>query len=187
MLWDGVRWAEDSYRGAMKLMAAIGGYTGGGLLVQTLSDYRRGIASSEASICGIPLSNPACKPGDVRDFLPPEYFEKMEAFLERLARLAPRILCEETVLFAPSIEWWMRRVEVRGPHLETSCPGIYVCGDGSGWSQGIVHSAATGLLVAEGISGRAISRSTVQEFLRETCTNRYPLATGACPPGGGSL
>ena len=187
MLWDGVRWAEDSYRAAMKLMAAIGGYTGGGLLVQRLSDYRRGVASSEASMRGIALSNPACKPGDVRRFLPAEYFERMDAFLERLTRLAPGILCEDSVLFAPSIEWWMRRVEVRGRHLETSCPGIYVCGDGSGWSQGIVHSAATGLLVAEGISGRAINRSTMQEFLRETCASRHPLAAGACPTSGGSL
>ena len=49
----------------------------------------------------------------------------------------------------------MNRIDV-GPGMETAVPGLYACGDGSGWSQGIIHSAATGLLVAEAIGGRTL-------------------------------
>ncbi len=69
----------------------------------------------------------------------------------------PGILSENTVLYAPSIEWWMNNIEIVNIHMETSIKGLYVCGDGSGWSQGIVHSAATGILAAEGITGTELN------------------------------
>jgi uncharacterized protein len=150
LLWDGVRLRKNPYEQAKEIMSAIGAYTGGALLVQTLSDYQAGVPSTENSLRGVRLSNPICKPGDIRDYLPAEYFEKLDMFLNRLGKLAPRVFGHETALYAPAIEWWMNRIEVSG-QMETRCKGLYVCGDGSGWSQGIVHSAATGLIAAEGI------------------------------------
>lgn len=156
VLWDGIRLKHGAYELARDTMSRIGDYTGGGLLVQTLADYIEGTPSSEASLDGIRLSNPIYKPGNVRDFLPDAYFERFDEFLKRLAKLVPRITNKETVLYAPAIEWWMNRIELVNDNMETSCDGLYVCGDGSGWSQGIVHAAATGLLAAEGITRKPI-------------------------------
>lgn len=156
LLWDGVRTEHDSYELATELMSKISTYTGGLLLAQRAQDYLAGNASTEADLSQLNLSNRLYKAGDVRDFLPVEYFRRLDSFLERLEHLAPNLLGPQTILYAPAIEWWMDRIEVRDEYMETDRRGLFVCGDGSGWSQGIVHAAATGLLVAEGITGRPL-------------------------------
>jgi uncharacterized protein len=165
VLWDGIRIRNNPYEQAKEIMCAIGRYTDGRLLAQALGDYRAGIPSTEISLRDIKLSNPIYKPGDIRKYLPAEYFANLNLFLERLSTLVPGIFGEQTVLYAPAIEWWMNRIDV-DHNMETACEGLYVCGDGSGWSQGIVHSAATGLLAAEGIRAKFLipsktSRTTV--------------------------
>jgi uncharacterized FAD-dependent dehydrogenase len=155
LLWDGVGDATDSYSLARRIMEAVNARTHGALLVQRLSDLRNGVPSTQSSLCGIALTNKSAIAGDLREFLPAAYFAPLNTFLERFSQLVPDIYRDDSVLYAPAIEWWMRRIDVVSRHLETARSGIYVCGDGSGWSQGIVHAAATGLLVSEGISGCA--------------------------------
>jgi hypothetical protein len=174
LLWDGFTRDGDSYRESHDLMRRIGERTGGKLLVQRLNDLRRGVASSARCLEEIPLSTRECVAGDLREFFPAVYFERMEAIVERLSRLAPALPGDETVLYAPAIEWWMRRVAVEGTGFRTSCPGLYVCGDGSGWSQGIVHAAATGLLVGEGIAGAVADDGRIRSLLAETPASGRP-------------
>jgi uncharacterized protein len=175
LLWDGIRADHDSYQQATGLMSKISAYTGGLLLAQRAQDYLAGIPSTDASLVGLNPSNRLYKAGDVRDFLPREYFRKLDLFLGKLARLAPSLLAPETVFYAPAIEWWMDRVEVRNEHMETEIRGLYVCGDGSGWSQGIVHAAATGLLAAEGITG------TVMQPASDVVHSVSAALKGECP------
>jgi len=162
IVWDGIKFQEESYEVAKSLMAKISRFTDGKLLAQTFEDYVADRSSSEDSFYDIKVSNQIYKAGSVREFLPPEFFPKFDEFLRRLARLAPALLSKQTVLYAPAIEWWMNRIEIANGGMETDCEGLYVCGDGSGWSQGIVHAAATGLLAGEAIIGIA------EASLRET-------------------
>ena len=155
LLWN-IRGEREPYLFATNLMAKIASYTGGLLLVQRAEDYVAGIASTEDHLAQMTLSNRLCRLGNVRDFLPRQYFDKLDSFLERLSHIVPDLLGKETVFYAPAIEWWMDQIDVQNEHMETARKGLYVCGDGSGWSQGIVHAAATGLLAAEGITGRAL-------------------------------
>ncbi len=159
ILWDGIPLDGDAYRVARTIMQKIHNYSGGRLLIQTLADYLAGLPSRTSGIQAIPVSNRICQPGDIRVFLPKEYFERFDEFLFRLSKIAPGILGDQTVLYAPAIEWWMSRIEVVDAKMQTSRTGVYVCGDGSGWSQGIVHAAATGLLVAEGITRRSVDEA----------------------------
>jgi uncharacterized protein len=155
IVWDGMKFQEESYKLAKSLMAKISRFTEGRLLAQTFEDYVADCPSSEDSFYNIKVSNRIYKAGSVRAFLPSEFFPKFDEFLRRLTQLAPAMLSKQTVLYAPSIEWWMNRIEIANGGMETDCDGLYVCGDGSGWSQGIVHAAATGLLAAEGITKTA--------------------------------
>ncbi|HEX8084607.1 MAG TPA: NAD(P)/FAD-dependent oxidoreductase [Solirubrobacteraceae bacterium] len=156
LLWNGAS-AGDPYRYAKSLMAATSRQTAGRLLVQSVTDYRARRPSTHESLSGFRLTNPAASPGDVRAILPPDYLWRCEQFLERLRAIAPELLAADSVFYAPAIEWWMRRNEVVSPYMETRSPGVYVCGDGSGWSQGIVHAAATGLLAGQSIAGQRAS------------------------------
>ncbi|HEX2070130.1 MAG TPA: FAD-dependent oxidoreductase [Thermoleophilaceae bacterium] len=151
ILWDGFDGEPDSYEFALGLMRRTHERTGGKLLVQRMADYRAGRASTPRSVAGIPLTCEDSVPGDVRDVLPADYFPRMDAFLDRMEALTPGLVDRQAVIYAPAIEWWMKQIDVGGAQMETAVPGLHVCGDGSGWSQGIVHAAATGLLAAEGI------------------------------------
>lgn len=152
ILWDGIRGAE-SYRVARRIMRQTARNSRGRLLVQRLGDYLLHRPSISSVVARSRPSTVRWMAGDVRRVLPESFFGPFELFLCRLAEAYPEILDDDALMFAPAIEWWMNRVETDG-NLQTSRTGLYVAGDGGGWSQGIVHSAATGLLAAEGITSR---------------------------------
>jgi uncharacterized FAD-dependent dehydrogenase len=153
ILWDGLRSAEPSYETALDLMRQAKERAAGRLLVQRLVDYRAGMPTEPRDLDGLGLSCETATAGDVRSLLPAEFFSRMDLFLRRLDGLAPGFVDETAVIYAPAIEWWMEQIRV-DLDMSTSVPGLSVCGDGSGWSQGIVHAAATGILAAEGIAGQ---------------------------------
>jgi uncharacterized FAD-dependent dehydrogenase len=156
VLWNGFKAADSGYESASGIMAKTKAITDGRLLVQRLSDYLVGRATSPADLKGIDLTCEGAHPGDLRQVLPAQFFEHMDLLLTRIDGLAPTF-GDNAVIYGPAIEWWMERVAVESRYMATSIPGLSVCGDGSGWSQGIVHAAATGLLAAEGIAESELS------------------------------
>lgn len=160
VLWDGVRGHPRPYAYARELMRRCAELTNGQLLAQRLTDYLNGHASQPDAIAQACPSTDEWAAGDVTNVLPSGLFPQFDAFMSKLEVLAPGLLSEETVLFAPAIEWWMRRIETDDAS-ETAVPGLYVAGDGAGWSQGIVHAAASGIVVGEAISGAALPRKAI--------------------------
>lgn len=154
ILWDGFDHHGAPYDLAAGIMRRASEASGGGLLVQRIADYRAGRKSTSADLAGLELSCRTAVGGDIRSVLPPSFFEAMDLLLERLERLIPGIVDETAVVYAPAIEWWMERIVVDENFTSDVVPGFAVCGDGSGWSQGIVHAAATGLLAAAGLHGQ---------------------------------
>jgi uncharacterized protein len=175
LLWDGFETGPDAYATALGLMRRANSLSQGSLLAQRVLDYERGRPSHPAELEALPLSCRDVAAGDVRDVLPAEYFRRVDLFLDRLERLVPRLRDDEAVFYAPAIEWWMKRVAV-DEHMATSVPGLYACGDGSGWSQGIVHAAATGLLAATGILG---GRPKLADWVESRSSRAPALATAA--------
>jgi uncharacterized FAD-dependent dehydrogenase len=74
-------------------------------------------------------------------------------FLNSLSRLYPDVLNSDNLIYAPAIEWDMDTVCV-DKNMETTIKNIYAIGDGAGLSQGIVYSAATGIIAARAICKR---------------------------------
>lgn len=168
LLWNGIRSNTHSYDEAARIMRRVADVSGGKLLVQTLHDYRRGIASSVADVARCRMSLQDWTAGDLRSVLPTEYFHRLDAFLDELSIISPGVASETSVLCAPAIEWWMSRVHTDA-NMRTAVPGLYVAGDGAGWSQGIVQAAATGLLAANGVvaDARSVQRKTTHAFVPE--------------------
>jgi uncharacterized FAD-dependent dehydrogenase len=117
-------------------------------MAQRLVDFLADRTSTPEEIAATYPTVDDWKVGNIRAFLPNPFAEKITAFLHILEAGAPTLKEANGILVAPAIEWWMRRVEA-DPRSMRSSAGIYVCGDGSGWSQGIVHAAATGIIAAE--------------------------------------
>jgi uncharacterized FAD-dependent dehydrogenase len=125
----------------------------GRLLVQRLGDFKRNRPSDLSRIAtgAVKPSTNQSLTANLRDMgFPLNFDQKFLSFIERIGRLAPSVADDDTLLYAPAVEWWMPRIATNRT-METACPGLYVAGDGAGVSQGIMYAAVTGVLVADGI------------------------------------
>lgn len=81
-------------------------------------------------------------------FVARHYINLMEG-LEALNRIIPGLTNDSTLLYAPEMKFHGLKLKTN-EYLQAK-PGLYVAGDGSGFSRGIVGAAASGVLAAEGI------------------------------------
>lgn len=171
ILWDGVR-GENNYLTAIELMRKVDDIAKGKLLAQLLSDYRDNIASTEVDVGNSNISVKEWSAGNIRSMLPLACTEHLDKFFQLLSEQIPGLYDSKTILVAPAIEWWMSRVSAN-PTTMLSDAGIYVCGDGSGWSQGIVHAAATGIIAGEHITGVKLSGGKLSDKLLSETNQNY--------------
>jgi len=150
----------------------------GNLLVQRFVDFRKNLATSTEALKKNPIVPSALhvsKSFNLRKLNTPYNFDvKLIDFLSRLNALFPGIDSDDTLLYAPAIEWWMPKVKIKPGTMETSLQGIYAVGDGAGLSQGIVFAAATGLLsalsIAESLRKKAGIKNLKQQSISEAFT-----------------
>ncbi len=127
----------------------------GSVLVQTLADFqnkRRSKADSlEDSFVKPTLVGAA--PGDLRLALPDRFVAAISEMLETLDKFIPGINNgNNALIYGIEVKFYSRRMAIN-KNCQTSIPGLYVTGDGSGYSRGILQSAMMGV-----IAGRDIVR-----------------------------
>jgi len=148
----------------LEVMKRVNEVTCGKLLLQRLGDFIKNIPTTQKKIRtnSILPSTSHVVLGQILDDFLPGFREIFISFLERLNPCFPGILNPDNLLYFPAIEWWMRKVEVNKNMEVINLPNLYAIGDGSGWTQGIVQSAATGI-----IAGRDISREMRDEYFND--------------------
>ena len=141
---------------ALEVMKKVNKITNGKLLIQRLGDFVENIPTTEQKLKSnkIKPSNPnVVVPGQIPDNLLPGFRKVFILFLKKLESCFPGVMDQDNLLYFPAIEWWMRKVKVKN-NMEMEVidfPNLYVIGDGSGWTQGIVQSASMGIVSAEDI------------------------------------
>lgn len=90
-------------------------------------------------------------PGDITMAYPSRLVKDLLEGLEMLDRVMPGVSSDSTLLYAPEIKFYAMRIQTN-QQLRTAIPNLYVAGDGSGVSRGIVGAAATGIIAARGIA-----------------------------------
>lgn len=143
-----------TYKNAIKIMQKVDEITNGKLIVQRLGDYLNDVHTTNEKLSKnhIRPSNLNIAPGRIDEEILPGFRDYFISFLELLSFCAPGIMDQDNLLYAPTIEWWMRKIHVNANMMvEIGEPNLYVIGDGSGWTQGIVQSAATGIVAADDI------------------------------------
>jgi hypothetical protein len=94
-------------------------------------------------------------PGDISMALPERVMVDIMEGLEKLDAVIPGVYSDSTLLYAPEVKFYARRI-VTNRHLQTTkIPNLFVAGDGAGVSRGIVGAAATGSVAAQGIKAYA--------------------------------
>jgi uncharacterized protein len=138
---------------AFEIMQKINKITQGNLLVQRLGDYLEDKPTdAEKLLCNaITPSNSNIIPGRISEELMPGFRDIFISFLDDLSLISPNILNPDNLLYAPAIEWWMNKINIDENMEVKGLSDLFAVGDGSGWTQGIVQSAAMGILAANAI------------------------------------
>jgi uncharacterized FAD-dependent dehydrogenase len=165
---------------ALIAMKRVNEITGGTLLLQRLEDFLKNIPTTKQK-----LDANSIKPsisnvihGEIPDDLLPEFRKVFISFLERLASCVPGIMNPDNLLYFPAIEWWMRKIEVHENMEVANLPNLYAIGDGSGWTQGIVQSAATGIIAGNDIANKLRSSPYLKSAERFSSCGKERIMNG---------
>ncbi len=136
-------------RAIAQLATTIGG---GKPIVQRLGDLREGRRSTHDRLKRDPIERTLkdVTPGDISMALPERVMVNITEGLEKLDKIIPGVDSSTTLLYAPEIKFYAKRLQV-SDDLETSVKDLYAAGDGAGLSHDIINAAATGLLSGRGI------------------------------------
>ncbi|MCF7876349.1 FAD-dependent oxidoreductase [Candidatus Bipolaricaulota bacterium] len=151
-LTDPIEDTTEYGRSIAKLANTLGG---GEPILQRLKDLKDGRRSTDKRIGRVPYKPTLSEhtPGDISMALPDRVTVNLTEGLERLNNIIEGVTSDNTLLYAPEIKFYDTKYDV-SRDLETDMDGFYVAGDASGHSRGIVYSAITGMIAAEGIKTR---------------------------------
>ena len=132
---------------------------GGKPIVQRIGDFREGRRSSSSTFNSVTRHFEQCRatyaavPGDITLGMPARIMDNLWESLKNLDKIVPGILHPSTLLYAPEIKFFDTHFPT-DRNLETNVEGIFVAGDGTGKSRGIVGAGISGILAANGIAGK---------------------------------
>ena len=132
---------------------------GGTPIVQRVGDFREGRRSASATFNSrtrhFESLTPSyhAVPGDITLGMPARIIDNLWESLKTLDKIVPGILHPSSLMYAPEIKFFDTRFPT-GTHLETNVEGMFVAGDGTGKSRGIVGAAISGIIAAQGIARR---------------------------------
>jgi len=132
-------------------------------IVQRVGDFREGRRSSKETFNSATRHFEFCKatynavPGDITLGMPARVIDNLWESLKKLDKVVPGILHPSTLLYAPEIKFFDTHFPT-DCHMETNVEGIFVAGDGTGKSRGIVGAGISGILAARGIAKKAFNR-----------------------------
>ena len=133
-------------------IARLSNMLGGGVIVQRFGDLIRGRRSTPSRIEEAfitPTLN--ATPGDLSLVLPKRILDGIIEMIYALDKVAPGTANDDTLLYGVEVKFYNMEVKVN-EQLETSYPGLYIIGDGSGITHSLSHASASGVHVARDIT-----------------------------------
>lgn len=134
----------------------------GSPIVQRVGDFREGRRSSPSTfnspIRHFDLCKATCRavPGDITLGMPARIMDNLWECLKKLDKIVPGVLHPSTLMYSPEIKFFDTNFPT-DPALETNIEGLFVAGDGTGKSRGIVGAAMSGIIAARGIASKYFS------------------------------
>lgn len=129
-------------------IARLSNMLGGGLLVQQFGDLIRGQRSTKKRMeKGFVKPTLDATPGDLSLVLPKRQLDDIIEMIYALDKIAPGTANPGTLLYGVEVKFYNSEVEVN-ENLETSVPGLFIIGDGSGVTHSLSHASASGIHVA---------------------------------------
>ncbi|MBQ9251166.1 MAG: NAD(P)/FAD-dependent oxidoreductase [Clostridia bacterium] len=134
-------------------IARLSNMLGGGVIVQRFGDLIRGRRSTPGRIEGSFVTPTlSATPGDLSLVIPKRILDGIIEMIYALDKIAPGTANDDTLLYGVEVKFYNMEVALNS-NLETSRPGMFVIGDGSGVTHSLSHASASGVYVARHILG----------------------------------
>ena len=129
-------------------IARLSNMLGGGVILQRFGDLIRGRRSTPGRIEGSFVTPTlSATPGDLSLVMPKRILDGIIEMIYALDKIAPGTAYDDTLLYGVEVKFYNMEVEL-DRNLETSMPGMFVIGDGSGVTHSLSHASASGVYVA---------------------------------------
>lgn len=132
---------------------------GDGVLIQRLSDIKHRQRTTKSRLhqsIADGFIEPTLKEaveGDLSLAIPARHWCCIMSMIEALDKIAPGIAGPNTLLYGAEVKFYSNKIQTTYP-FETPIPGLYVAGDGSGNTRGLLQSSIQGVIVARDIAGK---------------------------------
>lgn len=126
---------------------------GGGVLIQRLGDLKSGRRSNADRILK-GFVRPTLKeavPGDLSLAMYHRQLTDIVEMLEAMEKIAPGMASDHTLLYGNEVKFYSVRMDA-DKNFETAIPGLYVAGDGSGYTRGLLQASMQGVVVGRHIA-----------------------------------
>ena len=138
-----------------KHISELANMLAGKVLVQRLGDLKDGRRSTLERIREsrdfIEPSLKEATPGDIAFAIPYRQMVTILEMIERLGQFIKGIDSKHTLLYAVEAKFYSTKIEMN-QNFETAISGLYVGGDGSGRTRGLLQSSMTGVIIARDIA-----------------------------------
>lgn len=137
-----------------RAVAQLANLIGKTVVVQRLGDLKNGRRSTPEKLKrGVIPTLKEATPGDVSLVIPHRQLTGILEMLEALESIAPGISGKHTLLYGAEVKFYSNQIKT-GKNFETKIDGLYVAGDGSGYTRGLLQASIHGVIVARDIANK---------------------------------
>ena len=124
----------------------------GSILVQTYGDILKGRRSTQKRIDEgfIQPTQTTAVPGDLGLVLPYNTMKSLIEMIEALEHVTPGIASDHTLFYGVEAKFYSSRFDVNND-FQTKIEGLYLGGDGAGFTRGLAQAGANGIAIARNI------------------------------------
>lgn len=145
----------DDPIGYGRAIVSLANLLGSGVIVQRLGDLLAGRRTTEKRLsrCITRPTLPEATPGDLSFVFPYRHLKNIMEMLEALERIVPGVYSRHTLLYGVEVKFYSHRIRLNN-ELESEAKNLFITGDGSGITRGLIQASVSGLVAARAISKR---------------------------------
>lgn len=128
----------------------------GHILVQRFGDILDGKRTWQKELVqgNVRSTLPDCVAGDITSAMPYRAMTNIINFMLAVDKVVPGFASHETLLYSPELKFYSNRVKMDDA-FTTSVRGLFVLGDSSGWTRGLMMSSVMGHLMGARLASEA--------------------------------
>lgn len=145
----------DDPIGYGRAIVSLANLLGKGVLVQRLGDLLAGRRTTEKRLARC-ITRPTlaeATPGDLSFVFPYRHLKNLIEMLEAMEKIVPGVYSRHTLLYGVEVKFYSHRIRLN-KQLESEVKNLFLVGDGSGITRGLIQASVSGLVAARAITQR---------------------------------